>query len=399
MSGGFDFGDMSGGLELESALDEPDESPTMDFSGGDAAPGIGAEEPTPDFSGGMDLESPMEFGAGGADPGSGGSLDLEAPMSEFSPDDPPAWMDPDGADTGGGEDAMDFSAVGTESDADGPADDVPLRDRRTPRNKPSAPKHRRERSSAGPVSAVVVILAIAVGGYVTWPFLSNMMSGTTESDASDVVIPDIPAELMPQMRALAQSALAEVFAGIRRDWGASDRVTAPSTDWLSGAYLANASQFSDVEGFWDGMQGLILDGAGSVDLATFDAAYGVRLQAEAVSDSDGALMRERADSGFVAASAAREATYARVLALIDAALGLHAFLVANESNIAYVPALTGTIDPVLEASTGSPEIRAGMEGGIDEVTDALAALEYRGVVTADDLWAHVLAAVQESGLR
>lgn len=398
MTGGFDFGDMSGGLELESTMDGPEESPAMDFSGDGGTPDFSGGEAAPDFSGGMELETSMDIGAGGVDAGAGGSLDLEAPMSEFSPADPPAWMEGGASDTNDGDDVMDFSAVGSESDGEGASDDVPLRDRRTPRNKPSAPKHRRERSLAGPIAAAVILLVIGVGGYVTWPVLNNLLSGSGQPDIPSVVIPDIPAELMPQMRELAQSALGEAFADVRRGWGVSHSVMAPSTDWLSGAYLANASQFNNVEVFWHGMEDF-LEGLQAVDLATFDVAYGVQLEAEAVSASDAGVMRERADSGFVAAAVARDETYARVQALIDAALQLHAFLIANESNIAYVPALTATTDPVLEASPSTPEIRAAMEDMIDDVTDALAALDYRGVVTADELWAKVLSTVQERGLR
>ena len=64
-----------------------------------------------------------------------------------------------------------------------------------------------------------------------------------------------------------------------------------------------------------------------------------------------------------------------------------------------MPALTATTDPVLEASPGTPEIRAAMEDMIDEVTGGLAALGYQDLVTADGLWARVLTEVQETGVR
>jgi hypothetical protein len=401
---GFDFGDLAGGLELESTSEtsgepppaDPMESSDGDFSDGELASDFGGGDPTPDFSGGMELETPMEFEAAGLDVGADGSLELETPMSEFSPDAPPAWMEPDGPDTDVG-DVMDFSSVGSESAGDGASDDVPLRERRTPRNKPSPPKHRGQRSLAGPIVGVVSLLALGVGAYVGWPLLSARLGGSADPEVPPVFIPDIPEELMPEMRSVAQAAFAATFEDVRRRWAASSPVTAPSSDWLSGVYLANASQFGNVEAFWDGMTEL-LDGVRAIDLATFDSAYRAELRSRAVESTDAAVMRESADSSFVAAEPARSETYGLVETLIDAALKLHIFLAANEANIEYVPASTITTDPVLEANPATPELRSAMEGMLDEVTGALAALNHLELVTAESLWGTLLARVQESGL-
>ena len=148
----FDFGDMGGGLELEQEFEAPgddDAAPIMDFSTG---PDVGME------------------GVGDVDP-EGGALELERPMAEFSPEAPPAWMESSDGEADGG-DVMDFSSVS--ADVAGPEEldgDVPLRSRRTPRNKPSPAKHRRERSVVGPIVGVVILLAIGMGSYVAWPIL------------------------------------------------------------------------------------------------------------------------------------------------------------------------------------------------------------------------------------
>ncbi|MDA0329526.1 MAG: hypothetical protein O2958_11020 [Gemmatimonadetes bacterium] len=372
--GDFDFGDMHGGLELE-----------------------GADEPSPDFGGGMELETTMDFSAGGFDAGGGGALELETPMSDFSPGSPPSWMEQDGPETGP-EDVLDFSAVGSESSSDGASGDGSLRDRRTPRNKPSKPKHRRERALAGPIVGAVVVLAIGVGGYVGWPLLSARLASSGESEIPRVFIPELAEELMPQMRRVSDAAFAAAFADVRREWAASDPVTAPPPDWLAGVYLANASRFDNVPAFWDGV-GDYLDRVRAIGLAEFDAAYAAQLQVAGVTGPDAASMRERADSGFVAAAADRVATFDRVEVLVEAALDLHDFLTANEDNIAYVPASSVTIDPVLEANPSTPEIRRAMLDLIDEVTGALARLQYLDVVTSEGLWGTVLGQIQENGVR
>ena len=142
-----------------------------------------------------------------------------------------------------------------------------------------------------------------------------------------------------------------------------------------------------------------LTGVRAIDLTAFDAALRVEMGSLGVTDADRSLMLARADSGFVAGTAARAATHDQVETLIDAALELHTFLVANESNIEYVPASSITTDPILEASPSTPEIRTAMEDLIDAVTGALSDLNYLDLVTAEGLWATVLAQGQEADRR
>jgi hypothetical protein len=384
-AGMFDFGGMEGGLELEEEFEPPVETPPMDLAGG------ATEEPVGDFGGEMELETAMDFGSGGFAMEDGGALDLETPMSEFSPQDPPSWMGGEGESTGQGE-VLDFSAVGGESEAD-----VPLRDRRTPKNKPSAPKRPR-RSLTGPLIGAVVVVAIGVGFYAAWPVVSDRLRAGPEDAEQAVFIPPISAELMPQMRAAAEASLAAAFGDVRQEWASGGAVVAPPTDWLAGIYLARASEYEEVEVFWNGM-GDLLDGARGLGLPEFDAAFTSEMASRGVSAVDTEMMRARADSGFVAAAEAREATYVQLEALVDAALRLHQFLVANEANIEYVPASTVTTDPVLEVNPASDEIGDAMGDLIEAVTDALGALGYRDQVTADGLWGMVLQRVQDTGIQ
>lgn len=391
--GAFDFGDMDGGLEVETTFEASDDAaaePAMDFSGG---MDLGAEaKPAPDFSGGMELETPMEFSAGGFDAGAGGALDLEAPMSEFSPEDPPAWMEEEAA--ADDPDVMDLSSVtaGVDQIADGDEGE-----KRVPKNKPSPPKLRKQRNLALPIIGVVVVLAIGVGGYAAWPIISERLANDGP-EVPAVTLPEIPAELVPQMESAAQAAIASAYGAAHAGWAANGPVGGPGDDWLAGVYLANASRLANVENFWNGMSDLV-DRVDGVDLAAFDAAVQSELEAQGASAANAALIRARADSGYVAAEAARDELSEQMGALIDAALRLHSFLINNEANIEYVPASTATTDPVLEANPATPELRSAMEGLIDEVTSALFDLEYRDQITADGLWQAYLARLQAVGVQ
>ncbi len=392
--GSFDFGDMDGGLQMEDEPDEGDESVTKPTAGGTAEGGG-----SPDFSGGLEVEASMDFGSGDFDEVEGAPLPLETPMSEFSPESPPSWMESDGEGTDDADDVrdvMDFSAASGESEADEATDDVHAGEGRTPRSKPSAPKHRRQYSLVGRLLGVVAVLAVGVGGYLAWPVLSERLSRAREPAEPSVFIPELRSELMPQMRSVADAALAAVFEDVRRGWAASHSVTSPSSDWLAGVYLGNAGQFGNVEAFWIGMEDYLV-GVEAIDLAAFDAALRVEMGPLGVTDA--ALVLARADSGFVAGGPDRAAVHDRVETLIAAALDLHAFLVANESNIEHVPASSSVTDPVLEASANTPEIRTAMEDLIDSVTGALADLGYRDAVTFDGFWTAVLAQVQEVSVR
>jgi hypothetical protein len=395
---------MEGGLELEV---DDDVSDAMGFGAGvdtgspDVGPDgdFGAAEPTPDFSGGMELETAMEFDGGGFDAAGGGSLDLEAPMSDFSPDAPPAWMEQDGPAGGsGGEDVMDFSSVVAGASENDGEEAAPVSERRTPRSKPSPPKHRKQRNLAGPLIGIVILLAIGVGGWAAWPVLQSTLAARGQPDVAAVYLPPISTELMPQMLSAGQTALALNFADARGAWAAQGRIQAPPQQWPAGVYLANASDYEQVADFWDGMTDL-LSGFRGIDLAAFDAAYASALSAEGVGEPDAGMIRERADSGFVAATADRNAVYDQLGAVIDAALSLHQFLVANEASIEYVPAATATTDPVLEVEPANDQIRVAMEELLDAVTGALRDLGYREAVTANGLADAVLARAQQVGIQ
>ena len=343
-----------------------------------------------DFSGGMELETAMEFDSSGFEAESGG-LDLEPPMSDLSPDEPPAWIEGEGEEA---DDALDFSSVASTNEEEAPAED---RKRRTPRNRPSAPRHRKERNLALPILGGVV-LAIGVGVYTAWPMLSERLAAGDEPDLPQVVMPELAEELMPQMESAAAAAMEASFFAVVSAWNTSDRPSAPGSDWPGGAYMASASQYQVVENFWNGMSELV-GLARAISLADFDAALERELSGRGVGAEDAAAIRERADSGFVAAAPARQATWDRLAAVADASLALHRFVLANEAGLDFVPASTATTNPVLEVDAANPEISGALDDMLGAVVDALADLGYREAVSSQGLRSHVLSELQALGIE
>jgi hypothetical protein len=395
----FDFGGMEGGLEVEESFEASADETPMDFGTPEPAPELGGVDETADETdagppdlGEMGLETSSEFSTGGFEMDSGDALDLEKPMSEFMPEAPPAWMEEEGGSADEGE-VLDFSSVGADSD-----EEVPLRERRTPKNKPSAPKLRRRRSLTGPLVGAVVIVAAAVGAYSAWPLISERLAQRAADADDSVYLPPIPTELEGPMRTVADAAFASLFEEARAEWSSTETVDAPPPDWLAGIYLARASEYAAAEDFWLGMRDY-LEMVEGMDLTSFDAAYQTEAERQGIDAGDASAMRERADSGFVAAAEARAAAFGQMTTLIDAAVRLHSFLVANEANIEYAPASAITTDPVLEVNPASEEIRVAMDDLIEAVTRALVAMGYRDQVTAAGLRATLLARVQEAGIQ
>ncbi|MEQ1856716.1 MAG: hypothetical protein ABL963_09605, partial [Longimicrobiales bacterium] len=371
MGGAFDYGDLGAGLQL-------DDVPT-DHSG--AVP----------MGGGMGPEAPMLFGGA---PAGGNDLQLEEPMSAFQPDSPPGWMSgPSGGDT------MDFSAASaTEEEPMAPPAEAPARQRRTPKDKPPPPKFKSQRSLAGPITAVVVLLALGVGGYLGWPFLQARLSRPEAPVLPAVVLPSIPAELLPTMRELAESAIAAAIGEVDAATMNAGTPLEPDPAWLGGQYLADASQFPSIEAFWIGI-GSFLEGVRAGDRQLFHDRMVALAAAQGIAADTATLLIERADAGFVAAQDAREAAYATMAVLVESSLGLHEFLVTNEANIEYRPANSSTADPILEAVPNSTALGDQMLERVDRITESLADLGSLDRVTRQRLTAALIARLQQVGLQ
>ena len=120
---------------------------------------------------------------------------------------------------------MDFGDTPSTPGADDPAEtssraggDEQMSERR-PRSRPSAPR-RPKKSPIPMIVRVIVVLGGGAAGFFAW----QTFSATEVVEAPTlppVVIPDIPAELLPRMRDMAEAAVIEVVktcAGARRRW-------------------------------------------------------------------------------------------------------------------------------------------------------------------------------------
>jgi len=370
-SGGhFDYGDLGSGLQLEDS--------------------VAAGQPA------MSFDTPMQFGGGSEGRGGSGSdLQLEQPMSEFSPDSPPGWMDPPSS----GE-SMSFSPAPAEAGAPraAPGADAPVRPRREPKDRPSAPKFKTQRSLAVPIFLTVLLLAIGVGGYWGWPLLQARLSQPEEPVRPAVVMPSIPAELETRMRELAQGAIASVIAAVDVETRVQGVPGEMDLQWLSGNYLANASQFASVESFWTSM-GAFMDGVRAADWRRYHDELAAGAQAAGLDADAAAMVAERADSGYVAAADARAAAYEVLDQVVDAALSLHSFLLDNEDAIEYRPASSSTADPILEAVPSSAAIGDRMLDLVDEVTGGLSDLGSLDRVTRERLVTALTTRVQQVGVQ
>ena len=391
--GSFDLGDFSGLIEEELSVGDVSEPETVS-----ADPGGGMDSPM-DLSGaGMQLEPPMDFGGGGDTGIADGGLELDKPLSDYTPEAPPAEQQEDQDDS-----PMDFGGVTSSPAVSDPSetarvaggDEVPRE--RKPRSRPSAPR-RPKKAPVGMIVGVVVILGGGAAGFFAW----QLFTGTevVETPAlPPVVIPDIPAELLPRMRDMAEAAVIAMVEDLRGRSAALDIPTQPRDAWLGGNYLSNASQFEDIEQFWVGIERFV-DDVRSTDAQLFHDKYVQQTEAAGIAADTAAMLIERADSGFVAARDSRFEAYNLMDDLLNAALDLHLFLLDNEQLIEYEPASAGiSRDPVLEAVPSTEMLGDEMWGLVGGITDALAALGTLDRVTRERLFAVLFDRIRSAGVQ
>ncbi|HKJ01169.1 MAG TPA: hypothetical protein VJ997_01905, partial [Longimicrobiales bacterium] len=232
-----------------------------------------------------------------------------------------------------------------------------------------------------------------------------LRDGGLRSDVPEVVvlppvtIPDIPAELLPVMRDLGEAALVDMIDDLRGMQADFDIPVEPRNDWLAGVYLANASQFADVQGYWEKIEAYV-DRVREMDTQVFHEKYVAQLAAAEIGGDTAATLLERADSGFLATRDGRFAAYALMDDLVNAALDLHEFLLRNEDRIEYDPAAGGVSrDPVVEAIPDSPELGSEMWEMVNRTTEALDALGTLERVTTERLTAVLFDRIRRAGFQ
>jgi hypothetical protein len=376
----FDFG---GGLEMAP---DPFSAPAPSSSSSSAPP------PAMDFSPGS------AFGAAtaGDQPGSG------------SGEAPPAWMREEGPTKEAGDGAIDVRKRPAPADEAAPPrrrvgeGDEP-HERPQPKNRPSPPHRTHSRSIMPVVLGVVGLAVVGGGGYFGWKAFQAWSSARPPESGTPalpaVIIPTIPAELLPRMRDMGELALAETLDQLRVMQAEFNMPAEPNPDWLAGVYLANAAQYRDVQAFWEGIEAYV-DRVRDTDTQVFHDRYVAQLEAAAVVGDTAAMLLERADSGFLSTRGDRFEAYALMDDLVNAALDLHEFLLLNEANIEHAPAAGGVSrDPVLEAVPATKELGDEMWERVDRITGALDALGTLDKVTTERLTAVLFDRIRRAGFQ
>lgn len=245
-----------------------------------------------------------------------------------------------------------------------------------------------------------------VGGVAYFAWSTFLAGGDAEEEVvpevvalPPVTIPDIPAEALPVMRELGEAAMVDMIDEFRRMQSEFRLQAEPREDWLAGNYLANASQFRDVQEYWEGIEAYV-HRVRDVDTQVFHEQYVAELQRAGIGEERATMLLERADSGFLSTRDARFEAYALMDDLVRAALDLHRFLLLNEQEISFEPAAGGVSrDPVLEAVPSSPELKDQMWDMVDRITGALDALGTLDRVTTERLTGALFERVRQAGFQ
>jgi hypothetical protein len=158
-----------------------------------------------------------------------------------------------------------------------------------------------------------------------------------------------------------------VVDSLRSVHGLADR---PPSEWLSGYYLAHASEFPNVRAFWDGYAALV------GELRTRDPELYLETAVRAASGPDPEQSRAveaYLEDRYRAVRPYRRERYIQLTRVAQRALELHDFLEANQAEIRFTPA-TGPeipLDPIMEAEVERAEVRSELLRRMDLLFQAL----------------------------
>lgn len=401
------------GLGDEEAAATPERfamSPQDDLMGSVPDPGLAGEDEDDGeagadqgFGGDLELEPGLaeSFEADALSAGTAASdeLELESPLSNYDADQPPTWMQTGDDEPGGPESLAPATDGGLAQLDDGepppldsrevppPVDrgEPPARPTPRPRN---APPQRKLRKASTPGIGRLVLLLLAVGVVAVggWYGFQAFAGGGGAAGAEDqVALPEIPADLLPQMRQYAASAVSEMVASVAALPEREAIPSQPDQDWLAGNYLAGASNFESVPTYWSAVLDYV-DAAEAVAPDAFLAGLDGEIADANLTADNAALIRERAVAGWDAAAVDRQLVFDQLRAVANAAVDLHDFVVENEGQITYEPASGGiSRDPVLEAVPASEALGDAMWARVGDITRTLDNLGYLETVTTDGL--------------
>jgi hypothetical protein len=214
-----------------------------------------------------------------------------------------------------------------------------------------------------------------------------------------IEIPD-PEPPPPGLEDEVASAVAIFGDRMRRTFGAMRReegvTTTPPAEWLTGYYMANASEFASVPAFWDGYR-RIVEVLHQREEAVFLALLAEEAGRLEQSEPDSArLLHDYLQARWETALPARDALYATLALTADSAIELHEFLVENEESLRYTPAVGPAVprDPVLEVEAADPAIDTALKMRLDRVLMALDRSRADRVSVMDGIEAALFEAVE-----
>ncbi len=391
--------DMGGFGDLLLAEDEPaaKEEPASWDVAADAAGAI----PGADF--GQDEVPAAEDSSAGFE----GGLEVDSFDASAADDESPSWLADDSPQAAATAPGTAYADTSSASDA-GPVDEdglparpaqseteeAPSRPRRTP---PPQRKLTPAGSGAGKLFGFIALLGVA--GVVGWFGYQTFMVGGSADEESAIVLPEIPANLEPQLRQLAARANLYMVSAMQSLPERAAIPDQPPQDWLLGVYLANASRYPQVVDYWESYQALLRE-VRARDDQFFEEGFAGELTAANLTGTNEGLLETRAMAGFEAALRDRQLVYSQLQQVITAALDLHRFLIDNETDISYEPAAGGlSRDPVLEAVPVTEALGRSMLNRMAAISGALDELGFVDQIATEPVLAVFFEKLQATAIR
>lgn len=392
--------DMGGFGDLALADDEPADEPAADEAARwDVSADLAGAIPGADF--GQDELVPQDEAPTGFE----GGLEVETFDASADADEAPSWLaddSPQSAAVGGQEPAYGAADSGPVDEDGLPArpeqpegEEAPARPKRTP-----PPQRKLTPAKSGGIGTILMFLALlGVVGTAGWFGFQMLGSDGGDSEESTVVLPEIPANLEPQLRQLAARANLYMVSAMQSLPEREAIPDEPPSDWLLGIYLGNASRYPEVVDYWQAYQSLLRE-VQARDDQFFEEGFAGELAAANLSATNNELLDARALAGFEAALRDRQLVYSQLQQVITAALDLHQFLVDNETDISYEPAAGGlSRDPVLEAVPVTEALGNSMINQMAAISGALDELGFLDRITTDQLLAVFFEKLQVTSIR
>ena len=421
---GYDVGplwDDEPDLELDAGEDPPTETRGTDGDEAEARVAPSDEPATPEASAPQEdrFVASAEEELLGSVPSSGGGLvqdsgltlepslaesfdaDAASPPPQEDEDDVPSWMSAPAEDDGAVPvEPVPVAAATDAGDSWQAQEELPPTPVARPRTAPPPRKLTRARSPGAQGVAGLVLLVVVVGAAAVfgWGYVSPLLAGGDPPEP-EIVLPSLDEALMPRFQAMAGEAASGMSAAFLSLPERAGIPREPSRDWLAGIYLANASDYPNVPAYWGAVRDWV-DAARDAEMSAFREALQAEVDASDLQAADAEAVRNRALSGFQAASTQRQVVYDQLRAVADRALSLHEFLLANEAQVVYEPAGSGVSrDPVLEAVPANGALGDAMWGRVGAITNALDALGYLDQIDTDRLLGAFLEKLEASAVR